>query len=60
MGSKWIEHVKTVYAEKKKKDPNYKYKEAMKDAKKTYKKGSGKEEPKKKKRRPAPPKKYKK
>ena len=49
--------MKKTYAEKKKKNPKYKYKDAMKDAKKTYKKG-GSIAPAKK--RPAPPKKYKK
>lgn len=37
-GGKWMEHLKKFYAEEKKKNPNYKYKDAMKDAKKTYKK----------------------
>jgi len=34
----WMEHVKKTYEAGKKKDPNYKYKNAMADAKKTYKK----------------------
>ena len=36
--SAWIDHVKSFYREKKKVDPNYKYKNALKDAKATYKK----------------------
>ena len=36
--SPWIEHVKEYYQEKKKADPNYKYTQALKDAKGTYKK----------------------
>ena len=36
--SPWIEHVKDFYKEKKKQDPNYKYSNALKDAKGTYKK----------------------
>ena len=38
MPSAWITHVKSVYAAKKKKNPAYKYGQAMKDAKATYKK----------------------
>ena len=34
----WIDHVKKVYAAGKKKSASYKYSQAMKDAKKTYKK----------------------
>lgn len=34
----WMAHVKKTWEAGKKKDPNYKYKEAMADAKKTYKK----------------------
>ena len=34
----WIEHVKEFYNEKKKTNPNYKYSQALKDAKGTYKK----------------------
>ena len=34
--SKWTTHVMNVYKENKKKNPNYKFKDAMKDAKKTY------------------------
>ncbi len=36
--SPWLDHVKAFYAEKKKQDPNYKYSQALKDAKATYKK----------------------
>lgn len=36
--SDWMVHLGKVYKEKKGKDPKYKYSEAMKDAKKTYKK----------------------
>ena len=32
----WIDHVKNVWKEGKKGNPNYKYKDAMKDAKKTW------------------------
>ena len=42
MPSAWITHVKSVYAAKKKKNPSYKYGQAMKDAKATYKKGGSK------------------
>jgi hypothetical protein len=35
--SKWNIHVMNVYKENKKNNPNYKFKDAMKDAKKTYK-----------------------
>lgn len=38
MPSAWITHVKSVYAAGRKKDSSYKYKNAMMDAKKTYKK----------------------
>ena len=34
----WMEHVKAFYEEKKKEDPNYKYSQALKDAKATYNK----------------------
>ena len=37
-GSPWLDHVKAFYSEKKKQDPNYKYSQALKDAKETYKK----------------------
>ena len=36
--SPWVDHVKAFYAEKKREDPNYKYSQAMKDAKGTYQK----------------------
>ena len=36
--SPWLNHVKAFYAEKKEQDPNYKYSQALKDAKATYKK----------------------
>ena len=39
MASAWIAHVKSVYAKGKKKNASYTYGQAMKDAKKTYKKG---------------------
>ena len=32
----WVSHVKNVWEERRKTDPNYKYKDAMKDAKKTW------------------------
>ena len=38
-GSSWIKHVKHTYHSKKKSNPSYKYSQAMKDAKKTFKKG---------------------
>lgn len=40
--SAWIKHVKKTFADGKKKNKDYKYKDAMKDAKKTYKKKSSK------------------
>ena len=40
MPSKWIAHVLKTYRAKKSKDSTYKYSQAMKDAKKTYKKGT--------------------
>ena len=54
MPSAWIAHCKKVYAAGKKKNSDYKYSQAMKDAKATYKKGAKAEEaasPKKKTRR---------
>ena len=42
MPSAWITHVKSVYAAKKKKNPSYKYGQAMKDAKASYKKKGSK------------------
>jgi len=40
MPSAWITHVKSVYAAGKKKNASYTYGQAMKDAKKTYKRGA--------------------
>ena len=45
MGSAWVEHVKKFYRAQKAKDASYKYSQAMKDARKTYKKGGKAEEP---------------
>ena len=42
MPSAWITHCKAVYAAGKKKNASYKYSQAMKDAKSTYKKVGGK------------------
>ena len=42
MPSAWINHCKAVYAAGKKKNASYKYSQAMKDAKSTYKKVGGK------------------
>jgi hypothetical protein len=42
--SKWTTHVMNVYKENKKKNPNYKFKDAMKDAKKTYNNNAKSEE----------------
>ena len=42
MPSAWIQHCKKVYAAGKKKNPSYKYSQAMKDAKSTYKKAGAK------------------
>ena len=36
--SEWIKHVKAFYANKKKGNPGYKYSQALKEAKSTYKK----------------------
>ena len=36
----WIIHLNKVWSDGKKKNKDYKYKDAMKDAKKSYKKGS--------------------
>ena len=36
----FIQHAKKVYSEGRKKNPKYKYSQALKDAKKTYKKTS--------------------
>ena len=38
-GSSWLTHVKKVYADMKKKNPKATLTQAMKEAKKTYKKG---------------------
>jgi len=38
MPSVWVQHVKAYYQARKKKDAAYKYKDAMKDARATYKK----------------------
>ena len=35
--SPWITHLNNFYKKKKKSNPSYKYSQAMKDAKKTYK-----------------------
>ena len=40
--SPWISHVMKTFSEGKKKNKDYKYKDAMKDAKKTYKKTGSK------------------
>jgi len=37
-GGAWMDHVKKTYASGKKKNASYTYKQAMADAKKTYKK----------------------
>ena len=42
MPSAWVAHVKKYYADRKKKEPGYKYKNAMKDARKTYVKAGAK------------------
>lgn len=34
----WLSHAKKTFTAGKKKNPNYKYSQALKDAKKTYKK----------------------
>ena len=57
MPSAWVQHVKAYYQARKKKDATYKYKDAMSDARATYKKKGKAEEktaepaPKKRKRR---------
>lgn len=43
--SKWTTHVMNVYKENKKNNPNYKFKDAMKDAKKSYNKNATSEQP---------------
>ena len=51
MPSEWVKHVQSVYKSKKSKDSSYSYKQAMKDATKTYKrKASSTAAPKKKRR----------
>ena len=35
-GVSWTDHVTATYRKNKKKNPNYKFSQAMKDAKKTY------------------------
>lgn len=40
--SDWMKHLDKVFKDGKKKNKDYKYKDAMKDAKKTYKKGADK------------------
>ena len=40
MPSAWITHVKSIYAKGKKSNSSYTYGQAMKDAKKTYKRGA--------------------
>ena len=37
-GSAWVEHVKKFYLAKKSKNPGYKYSQAMKEARASYKK----------------------
>ena len=39
MPSAWVAHVKQFYQAKKKKNPDYKYSSAMKEARASYKKG---------------------
>ena len=36
--SNWVQHVKNYWEERRQQEPDYKYKDAMKDAKKTWKK----------------------
>ena len=62
MPSVWVQHVKAYYQARKKKDATYKYKDAMRDARASYKKKGAKAEekteaPKKRKRRKLAPKK---
>tara|TARA_R100001509_G_C4883541_1_gene221071 strand:+ start:926 stop:1087 length:162 start_codon:yes stop_codon:yes gene_type:complete len=47
--SAWTDHVKKTYDAGRKKDSKYSYKQAMSDAKKTYKKGGSEKPPPKKK-----------
>ena len=44
MPSAWVAHVKKYYSERKKKEPGYKYKNAMKDARASYTKAGAKED----------------
>lgn len=44
MPSAWVAHVKKYYSDRKKKEPDYKYKNAMKDARASYKKVGAKVE----------------
>ena len=53
MPSVWVQHVKAYYQARKKKDAAYKYKDAMKDARATYKK-KGKAKAEEKTAEPAP------
>lgn len=46
--SAWTDHVKKTYDAGRKKDSKYSYKQAMSDAKKTYKKGGSEKPPAKK------------
>tara|TARA_Y100000592_G_C5290660_1_gene230691 strand:+ start:290 stop:466 length:177 start_codon:yes stop_codon:yes gene_type:complete len=46
--SAWTDHVKKTYDAGRKKDSKYSYKQAMTDAKKTYKKGGSEKPPAKK------------
>ena len=41
MPSEWVKHVQSVYKSKKAKNASYSYKQAMKDAKATYKRKAG-------------------
>ena len=54
MPSAWVAHVKKYYADRKKKEPDYKYKNAMKDARASYKKVGAKEEKTEKTEKPKP------
>ena len=49
----WMAHLAKVYAAGKRKNANYKYSQAMKDGKKSYRKGAASEDtaPKKRRRR---------
>lgn len=40
MGNEWVEHVKETWRQLKKQDPSATYKDAMKEAKKTYSKST--------------------